>query len=86
MSLLLLGGTQIVKAQALSGAERAKLEAELVQIEKDKAEATNVLNVTKTQTSSIQKDVNVLTGEIKKTQLNIKAKDINIKQIGGGYH
>jgi len=81
--LLFLPFTQIAGAQVLSDAERAKLEAELVQLDKEKAEVTKVLNVTKTQTSSIQKDVNVLTGEIKQNQLNIKAKDINIKQIGG---
>lgn len=75
--------SQVVRAQELSPAERAKLEAELAQTEKEKIEVQKNLDVTKTQTSSIQKDVNVLTGEIKKTQLNIKAKDINIKQIGG---
>lgn len=70
-------------AQVLSDAEKAKLQAELEQIEREKAETTKVLNVVKTQTTSIQKDVNVLTSEIKQKQLNIKAKDINIKQIGG---
>jgi hypothetical protein len=62
---------------------KAKCEAELARIEKEKAEVAKDLNVTKTQSSSYQKDVNVLTGEIKQKQLNIKAKDINIKQIGG---
>ena len=81
--ILSLCSIQIVGAQALSDTERAKLEAELVQIEKEKVETTKVLNVVKTQTTSIQKDVNVLTSEIKEKQLNIKAKDINIKQIGG---
>jgi hypothetical protein len=83
MVLFFLSGSQMAMAQVLSDAEKAKLEAELVQIEKEKIEVKKNLDVTKTQTSSIQKDVNVLTGEIKEKQLNIKAKDVNIKQIGG---
>lgn len=83
MCLLLSGMANIGVAEALTDEEKAKLQAELVQIEKEKAETTKVLNVVKTQTTSIQKDVNVLTSEIKQKQLNIKAKDINIKQIGG---
>lgn len=81
-------GVFCISAYTAFGAEtsserEARLRAELEQIEKEKAEIQKNLDTTKKQTSSIQKDVNVLTGEIKEKQLNIKAKDINIKQIGG---
>jgi hypothetical protein len=88
--LLFSGVAHFVVAQTagvgdcLSSPEaKAKCEAELAKTEKEIVETTKVLNVQKTQSSSIQKDVNVLTSEIKQKQLNIKAKDINIKQIGG---
>ncbi len=80
--------TQVSKAQVvgdcLSSPEaKARCEEELAKTEKEIVETTKVLNVQKNQTTSIQKDVNVLNTEIKQKQLNIKAKDINIKQIGG---
>jgi peptidoglycan hydrolase CwlO-like protein len=90
MCLLFSGGAHFVVAQTAviddcqsSPEAKAKCEADLERLEKEKVEVTKDLNVTKTQSSSFQKDVNVLTSEIKQKQLNIKAKDINIKQIGG---
>ncbi len=78
-----LAQTSVVGDCLSSPEAKAKCEAELVKTEKEIVETTQVLNVQKTQSSSIQKDVNVLTSEIKQKTLNIKAKDINIKQIGG---
>lgn len=59
-----------------------RLEAELVQVEKEQAAAERELASAKNQSSSIQRDIAILTAKIKTAQLNIKAKTLLIETLG----
>lgn len=62
----------------------AQLKAQLEQIEKEQKAIESTLNVQKTKTATIQRDVNVLSNEIKSAELNIKKKNLLIGEIGEG--
>jgi|JI10StandDraft_1071094.scaffolds.fasta_scaffold03913_17 peptidoglycan hydrolase CwlO-like protein len=68
-------------AMALTPEERAKLEAELAQLEVEIKEKEALLNQQKSQTGSIKKDISVLTSQIEKTRLDIKAKTLLINKL-----
>lgn len=59
-----------------------QLKAQLQKIEEEQKIIEKSLNVQKTQTATIQRDVNVLTGEIQAAELNIKKKNLVINQLG----
>ncbi len=66
---------------ATTDEREAQLKRELEQIEKEQAEWQKTLDAQKNQTATIQKDVNVLTGQIKQAELNIKKKKIEIERL-----
>lgn len=71
-----------VYAQTAQPASEADLQARLAEIEKEQAALQQSLDDTRQQTATIQRDTNILTTEIKQAQLNIKAKNLNIAQLG----
>jgi peptidoglycan hydrolase CwlO-like protein len=87
MSLALVSFGQVtnfVFAQSgdLSSAERARLQKELEQYEKELAGLNTQLKALNQQSASYQRDVELLTAQIKQSQTNIKAKSIVIKNLG----
>jgi len=68
-------------------ARRAQLQRELEQVEVEIREQSKLLDAKRTERVSIERDVAILNAEIKKAQLSIKARDIEIQklssQIGG---
>ena len=68
-------------------ARRAQLERELQQVEAEIREQSKLLVGKRTERVSIERDVAILNAEIKKAQLSIRARDIEISklssQIGG---
>lgn len=54
---------------------------ELERIEQEKAEVQIDLNETRAEGQTIQRDINILTGEIKEAELNIKQKNITIGSL-----
>ena len=44
---------------------------------------SKLLQAKQTETASIGRDVEILTAQIARAKLNIKAKQINIEQLGG---
>ncbi|MBP6911644.1 MAG: lytic murein transglycosylase [Candidatus Pacebacteria bacterium] len=66
---------------ALTPEERTKLEAELAQLELEIKEKEALLSQQKKQTGSIKNDIDVLTSEIEKTRLDIKAKALLITKL-----
>lgn len=71
-----------VQAQ-VSTEERARLEAELKQLEAEIAQKQEELKNQKGQSASINKEISVLKTQIDKTKLNIKAKNLQITKITG---
>ncbi|PCI19847.1 hypothetical protein COB64_03050 [Candidatus Wolfebacteria bacterium] len=82
--VLFFGVIAISTVNAESVAERkTRLEAELAQLEAQIQVQEAILAGQKNESSSIQKDVSVLTAEISKARLNIKSKNVAIQKLGG---
>ena len=72
----------IASAQPLSAAERAALEAQLAQVQAEEVQAQRALVSAKSQSSSLQNDIKLLTAKINAEQLDIQAKDLTIQTLG----
>ena len=84
--LFLLGSAPfLVLADAASdmAARRAKLEAELAEVEKDIAAQNVLLKSKQKETASIERDLSILDYKITTAKLNIKAKQIEIQSLSG---
>lgn len=64
-------------------ADKALLEAELAKLEKEIAEKEKELAGQKGQSVSLSRDISVLTSQIQKSKLDIKAKNLVIQKLGG---
>jgi len=60
-----------------------ELKSELERIEKEQKIIEENLNVTKQKSASIERDINILDGEIYKAELSIKEKNIIINRLSG---
>jgi len=74
-----LAGQELENAQA----DRARLEKELANLEKEIAAKQKELTTQKGQSTSISRDIAILTTQIKKSKLDIQAKNLVIKKLGG---
>lgn len=73
--------TQIAYAQ-LSPQERAKLESELAELEKDIKAQEAILAGQKNKSASLQRDIALLQAKITAAKSKIQQKDLQIKKIG----
>lgn len=64
-------------------ADKALLEAELSKLEKEIAQKEKELASQKGQSVSLSRDIAVLTSQIQKSKLDIKAKNLIIQKLGG---
>jgi septal ring factor EnvC (AmiA/AmiB activator) len=72
-----------VLAQTQTAAERrAQLQAELKKLETEMEGQKTVIAETKKQAQTLQRDISLLDASIKKTDLAIRAKDIEIGKLG----
>jgi len=78
--LLILGGS-FASAETVEEKE-ARLRSELAEVEKQIAQNQAVLNQTRQQSASIERDIAILDAEIKSAQLKIQAHNINIQRLG----
>ncbi len=90
ISTLIFGNffTQIPVAKAAqelenAQADRARLESELTNLESEIAQKQKDLSGQKGQSVSLSRDISILTTQIKKAKLDIKAKGLVIKKLGG---
>jgi len=72
-------GQELENAQA----DRARLESELSNLEKEIAAKQKELSTQKGQSTSLSRDIAILTTQIKKSKLDIQAKNLIIKKLGG---
>src|SRR5574343_370302 len=61
--------------------KEARLKLELIQVEKEQAETEKILESTKNQSASLERDILILNTKIKAAQLNIKAKNLQIESL-----
>lgn len=87
--LTLLGGvalsvvpTPVAVAQELSPEERARLQAQYDELQRQIAEQEEIIRQTQAQKNTLQGDVTSLNAKIKAAQAQIDAKNISIKQLG----
>ncbi len=71
-----------LSAQSLSPEERAKLERELQQIEKQIKEQQGILDQKKGEGQSISRDISILDAKIKEAQLKIQKHNLAIERLG----
>lgn len=83
-SLALLFVLPSVASAALSPEERAKLEAQLVDLERQIDENKKQLSSKQNERQSLERDVAVLDGQIKDAQLAIKQRDLTIRKLNDG--
>lgn len=81
-SCLLLISYQPVQAETTAEKE-ARLQAQLSQVEQEIAVQKSLLQSKQKETTSIQRDIDILTYKINTAKLNIKAKQIEIERLGG---
>ncbi len=67
----------------MAQSDKAKLEAELSNLEREIAQKQKELEGQKGQSVSLSRDISILTTEINKSKLNIQAKNLTIKKLGG---
>ena len=72
-------GQELENAQA----DRARLESELSNLEKEIAAKQKELLNQKGQSTSLSRDIAILTTQIKKSKLDIQSKSLIIKKLGG---
>lgn len=65
-------------------AYRAKLQAQLQDLENQVAQQQQILDQTKGQDVSLQRDIKILNAQIAQTQLSIKARNIAIEELSSG--
>ncbi len=65
-------------------ARQAQLQAQLNQINAEIAQQTQILTEQQSQQASLERDIAILQAEIKKSELDIKARDLNIQQLSEG--
>ena len=70
------------RAQTLTSAQRAQLQAELVQVEAEEAQAQTELTTAQGKSASLSQAIAVLDAKIKKAQLDIQAENLLIQTLG----
>jgi membrane-bound lytic murein transglycosylase B len=91
VSLVLIAGffTPVVSVLAqqsdlqVAQSDRAKLEADLKQLEAEIAAKQQQLNGQKGQSASLSRDISILKTQIGKAQLDIKSKNLTISKLSG---
>jgi len=78
------GGTSDTSGSAQTANYRASLQAQLDAINAQIAQQQAILTQAQAQSTSLQKDIAVLTAQIKSAQLAIQARDLNIQQLTAG--
>ncbi|HEY4514487.1 MAG TPA: lytic murein transglycosylase [Candidatus Paceibacterota bacterium] len=71
----------LISAQVTNVEQRAALQAQLDQIERDIASNRGTLSVLKEQRTSLERDISILDTKIKNAQLQIKQTDLTIKKL-----
>lgn len=87
LCVLTTSGT-LIRAQEISDEDLARQEAKLKQqldkLDKEIAAETTKLNAKRQETASIQRDIDILESEIRKSELEIERRNLAISELSGG--
>ncbi|MFW5853182.1 MAG: lytic murein transglycosylase [Patescibacteria group bacterium] len=81
-SMVFLGVNQVI-AQVNTEAREKELQADLAKVEKEIAANRALLKNKQQESASISRDIDILTYQINQARLNIQAKELEIKRLGG---
>ena len=73
-----------VEAQELSAQERAKLEAQLKNLEQEMVRTDATISGLRAEGESLSRDIAILEGEIKRAKLKVRSVEVKIKQLSDG--
>lgn len=73
-----------IVAQELSGEERAQLERQLADLEREMQKTQATINALSAEGASLQRDIAILDGEIKKAKLQVRSTETEIKALSAG--
>lgn len=82
IAVLFGGGFLAVHAETAEE-RRERLELELADVEEQIRAQQRIVNEARSQTASIERDITILDAQIREAELNIRAKEVSIAQIGG---
>lgn len=71
-------------AQELSGEERAQLERQLADLEREMQKTQSTIDSLSAEGASLQRDIAILDGEIKKAKLQVRTTETEIKALSAG--
>jgi len=71
-------------AQELSGEERAQLERQLADLEREMQKTQATIDTLSAEGASLQRDIAILDGEIKKAKLQVRTTETEIKALSAG--
>lgn len=74
----------IIVAQELSGEERAQLERQLADLEREMKKTQATIDSLSAEGASLQRDIAILDGEIKKAKLQVRTTETEIKALSAG--
>jgi peptidoglycan hydrolase CwlO-like protein len=73
-----------IVAQELSGEERAQLERQLADLEREMQKTQSTIDSLSAEGASLQRDIAILDGEIKKAKLQVRTTETEIKALSAG--
>ena len=91
IAIIILGGVLVYQVPKIRAdvvlenaqADKARLEGELAKLEQEIAAKQKELDSQKGKSVSISRDISILTSQIQKSKLDIKAKNLIIQKLGG---
>jgi len=73
-----------ILAQELSGEERAQLERQLADLEREMQKTQATIDTLSAEGASLQRDIAILDGEIKKAKLQVRTTETEIRALSAG--
>ena len=82
VAVLLAPPSMLVNADESAAERRERLERELEQVERQILRQRRLVEDTRAERQSLERDINVIEGQIQQVELGIRAREININQLG----
>ncbi|HEY0948533.1 MAG TPA: lytic murein transglycosylase [Candidatus Paceibacterota bacterium] len=81
---LLVAGPAAILAQELTASERAELERQLADLEREMQKTQATIDNLSAQGASLQRDIAILDGEIKRARLKVQTAEAEIRALAAG--
>lgn len=84
LAVLVLIGPGILLAQELTGEQRAKLERDLADLERQMQQTQATIDGLASEGESLKRDIAILDGQIKKAKLQVRTTELEIQALSAG--